>query len=230
MKSINKIYLSHSISFLGLQETFLTKIDLFKIHVVWGNNRFEIASSQDRGHSGGIFSIWDPNVFAKIRIFCLDNMGCGLTLIFKFIWLMFMRLKVFMKNMIFALLFIYLGIVILDIIFFLDDFNDARCPKESGDKISKLDKFLVSERVVHSFIDFMAIALDRLDYRHIVLKNDNDKIKFLKSKIRDWLWFNNLAAKTKKQVIVNRLCEIDKLLDIGYGSQKLSIESHNLRS
>lgn len=57
-----------------------------------------------------------------------------------------------------------------------------------------------------------------------------DKIKFLKSRIIDWLWFNNLAAKTKKQVIVNRLCEIDKLLDIGYGSQQLLIESHNLKS
>lgn len=51
-------------------------------------------------------------------------------------------------------------------------FNFTRCTR-SGDKISKLDKFLVSEGVVHSFIDFVAIALDRLDYRPIVLKNDN---------------------------------------------------------
>lgn len=46
-----------------------------------------------------------------------------------------------------------------------------------------------------------------------------DKINFLKSRIRDWLRVFNLAAKNEKQVTKKSLCEIDKLLDIGFGSQ-----------
>ncbi|PWA47674.1 endonuclease/exonuclease/phosphatase family protein [Artemisia annua] len=57
----------------GVQETKLTMLDLFLVRSIWGNNQFEVASSGARGRSGGLLTIWDPNVFQKLRIWCTEN-------------------------------------------------------------------------------------------------------------------------------------------------------------
>ncbi|XP_071741172.1 uncharacterized protein [Rutidosis leptorrhynchoides] len=63
----------HGIQFLGVQETKMEKLEPFRIKCMWGNFCFEYACSLSRGRSGGILSIWDPNVLTKDQIWCSDN-------------------------------------------------------------------------------------------------------------------------------------------------------------
>lgn len=60
--------------FLGLQETRMTQVDLFKIKSVWGNQHFYFVCSSARGRFGGIISIWDPSYFIKNKTFCTESL------------------------------------------------------------------------------------------------------------------------------------------------------------
>ena len=60
---VKSLCMSNRVSFLGLQETRMTQVDVFCIKAMWGNCNFDFASSSARGSSGGILSVWDPNVF-----------------------------------------------------------------------------------------------------------------------------------------------------------------------
>ncbi|XP_071712470.1 uncharacterized protein [Rutidosis leptorrhynchoides] len=63
----------YKIDVLGIQETKLTKLDVFIARSFWGNNSFEVASSCARGRSGGLLTFWDPLSFYKSCIFSYDN-------------------------------------------------------------------------------------------------------------------------------------------------------------
>ncbi|PWA46254.1 RNA-directed DNA polymerase, eukaryota, Reverse transcriptase zinc-binding domain protein [Artemisia annua] len=63
----------YNIHFLGVQETKMTKLELFRIKSKWGNFKFDYACIMARGRSGGLISIWDPNFFVKTNIWCGDN-------------------------------------------------------------------------------------------------------------------------------------------------------------
>ncbi|GKD04614.1 RNA-directed DNA polymerase, eukaryota, reverse transcriptase zinc-binding domain protein, partial [Tanacetum coccineum] len=51
----------------------MTRLELFRLKLMWGNYVFDYACSLSRGRSGGLISIWDPNVFAKDQIWCDDR-------------------------------------------------------------------------------------------------------------------------------------------------------------
>ncbi|CAI9292289.1 unnamed protein product [Lactuca saligna] len=51
---------------------------------MWGNPCFDFACSCARGLSGGILSVWDPNVFVKGSVHCMDNV-----VIFGGVWVPF---------------------------------------------------------------------------------------------------------------------------------------------
>ncbi|GJZ74415.1 RNA-directed DNA polymerase, eukaryota [Tanacetum coccineum] len=72
-KAISKLCIKHKISFLGIQETHITKLNPFKVRSAWGNSQFDFAERPSSGRSGGIVSIWDPKVFAKNNVFHSDN-------------------------------------------------------------------------------------------------------------------------------------------------------------
>ena len=52
----------------------MTQLDLFRVRSMWGHNIFDFASSSARGLSGGILSVWDPNVFRKLSVACTRNL------------------------------------------------------------------------------------------------------------------------------------------------------------
>ncbi|GJT89350.1 RNA-directed DNA polymerase, eukaryota, reverse transcriptase zinc-binding domain protein [Tanacetum coccineum] len=58
---------------MGIQETKMTKLELFKLKSMWGNFTFDYECSMARGRFGGLVTIWDPNVFSKSQIWCSDN-------------------------------------------------------------------------------------------------------------------------------------------------------------
>ncbi|GJX17860.1 zinc finger, CCHC-type containing protein [Tanacetum coccineum] len=51
----------------------MTRLELFRIKSMWGNYAFDYACSMARGLSGGLISIWDPNMFSKNSIWCDDS-------------------------------------------------------------------------------------------------------------------------------------------------------------
>ncbi|GJT97615.1 RNA-directed DNA polymerase, eukaryota, reverse transcriptase zinc-binding domain protein [Tanacetum coccineum] len=59
---IKDLCLKHNVHFLGIQESKMTRLELFRIKSMWGNYAFDYACSMARGLSGGLISIWDPNI------------------------------------------------------------------------------------------------------------------------------------------------------------------------
>ncbi|GKE65601.1 RNA-directed DNA polymerase, eukaryota, reverse transcriptase zinc-binding domain protein, partial [Tanacetum coccineum] len=73
-KAIAKLCNNHKVAFLGIQETHTIKIEPFKVKSLWGNFHFDFAVSPSSGRSGGLVSIWDPDVFYKLNIFVTENL------------------------------------------------------------------------------------------------------------------------------------------------------------
>ncbi|GJZ20063.1 RNA-directed DNA polymerase, eukaryota, reverse transcriptase zinc-binding domain protein [Tanacetum coccineum] len=51
----------------------MTRLELFRLKSMWGNINFDYAYSKARGRSGGLISMWDPNMFSKDTIWCDDH-------------------------------------------------------------------------------------------------------------------------------------------------------------
>ncbi|PWA62328.1 RNA-directed DNA polymerase, eukaryota [Artemisia annua] len=63
----------------------MTRLELFRLKSVWGNYTFDYACSLARGRSGGLISMWDPNMFVKEEIWCDESFiivkGCWLNVV-----------------------------------------------------------------------------------------------------------------------------------------------------
>ncbi|GJZ21285.1 RNA-directed DNA polymerase, eukaryota, reverse transcriptase zinc-binding domain protein [Tanacetum coccineum] len=70
---IKELCFKHNVHILGVQETKMSKLELFQLRFMWCKFKFDYACSMARGRSGGLVTLWDPNVFAKKRIWCSDN-------------------------------------------------------------------------------------------------------------------------------------------------------------
>ncbi|GJW18747.1 RNA-directed DNA polymerase, eukaryota, partial [Tanacetum coccineum] len=64
---VKKLCLSNKVNFLSLQETKIENIDLWCIKRCWGNLAFDYVHSEAVRQSGGILSVWDPNMFQKLN-------------------------------------------------------------------------------------------------------------------------------------------------------------------
>ncbi|GKA50055.1 RNA-directed DNA polymerase, eukaryota, reverse transcriptase zinc-binding domain protein [Tanacetum coccineum] len=174
----------------------MTRLELFRIKSMWGNYAFDYACSMARGLSGGLISIWDPNMFSKNSIWCDDSF-----IIIKGNWknvvgdcfmvniygpqdhvsklALWNRLTDFMHH--------HNGSYIM-----FGDMNAVRNAQErfgttlnsieadhftwmnKGTKLSKFDRFLISEDVTIRLPDVRITALDRLwsDHNPILLHID----------------------------------------------------------
>nr|GEU72800.1 RNA-directed DNA polymerase, eukaryota [Tanacetum cinerariifolium] len=70
---IRELNRKNKINFAAIQETKLESMDLFSIKAIWGNFSFDFAFSPSIGFSGGILCVWDPNVFAKDNVTISDS-------------------------------------------------------------------------------------------------------------------------------------------------------------
>ncbi|GJT95383.1 RNA-directed DNA polymerase, eukaryota [Tanacetum coccineum] len=57
----------------GIQEKHSLNISPFKVKSLWGNFQFDYDLCPSSGRSGGLVSIWDPNVFTKHNAFPSKN-------------------------------------------------------------------------------------------------------------------------------------------------------------
>ncbi|PWA46179.1 RNA-directed DNA polymerase, eukaryota, Reverse transcriptase zinc-binding domain protein [Artemisia annua] len=70
---IRELCFRHNISFLGVRESTMTRLELFHLRSMWGNYSLNYACSMARGLSGEIISMRVPAVFTKEYIWCNDN-------------------------------------------------------------------------------------------------------------------------------------------------------------
>ncbi|XP_071726615.1 uncharacterized protein [Rutidosis leptorrhynchoides] len=71
---IKEMCYANNIQFLGVQESKMERLELFRIKSMWGNYSFDYACSLSRGMSGGIISFWDPSFFfVKERVWSDEN-------------------------------------------------------------------------------------------------------------------------------------------------------------
>ncbi|GJT35063.1 RNA-directed DNA polymerase, eukaryota, reverse transcriptase zinc-binding domain protein [Tanacetum coccineum] len=143
----------------GCKRTLNKMINGIGIHMV---------ISMARGYSGGLISIWDPNFFSKESIWCDDSF-----IIIKGNW----------KNVV--------GDCYMVNIYGSQDQDDeqglvdlhigGRCftwMNKAGTKLSKLDRFLLSEDVIDLLPDIRITALDRIWSDHNPILLHVDKIDF----------------------------------------------------
>ncbi|GJU68944.1 RNA-directed DNA polymerase, eukaryota, reverse transcriptase zinc-binding domain protein [Tanacetum coccineum] len=163
----------------------MTRLELFRLKSMWGNFNFDYACSMARGRSGGLISMWDPNYFSKEDIWCDESYiivkgrwknlvgNCFMINIYapqessaKFsLW---NKIADFMQHQ--DGKFILFG-----------DMNTVRHEHErvcyytwmnkAATKLSKLDRFLISEDILDALPDIRITALDRLwsDHTPILL-------------------------------------------------------------
>lgn len=67
-KWIKDLCFQHGVIFLRVQETIMTRLNIFKIKSMWGNFKFYYACSLVNGRSAGIVSVWDLTVFIKEHV------------------------------------------------------------------------------------------------------------------------------------------------------------------
>nr|GEY97917.1 RNA-directed DNA polymerase, eukaryota [Tanacetum cinerariifolium] len=62
---VRELCIYNKVNFLSLQEIKMDKMDMWCIKRCWGNYSFDFVYSESVGKSGGILSVWDPNMFRK---------------------------------------------------------------------------------------------------------------------------------------------------------------------
>nr|GEV59999.1 RNA-directed DNA polymerase, eukaryota, reverse transcriptase zinc-binding domain protein [Tanacetum cinerariifolium] len=176
----------------------MMRLETFRLKSMWGNYKFDFARSMARGRSRGMISMWDLNSFIKDDIWCGD----------AFIIVM-RQWRNTVDN--YGLIDLPLG----DRIFTW--MNKART------KISKLDRFLISEEVVEALPDVRVTDIDRLwsDHNPILLhvfKSDFGPTPF--KLFHSWLLRDSFDKVIK--------AELSKLEEHNFGKKLLSHEKFRL--
>ncbi|KAL7612996.1 hypothetical protein Lser_V15G05028 [Lactuca serriola] len=229
----------------------MKKIDLFKVRSMWGNPCFDFACSCARGLSGGILSVWDPNVFVKSNVHCTDNV-----VIVGGFWVHF-SFPCYMVN-IYAPQGVREKFDVWRYLsdfkrrnggnhVFFGDFNVVREVTERtdvpmigkrftridaiGSKLSKLDRFLVDEVFYGRFDHLQVSVLDRRWYDHYPIFLHVSLVDYGPSLFKffnSWLeldGFNDMEeSRASSNRMVSRLVDIDNIFDDGGSCDDLAQE------
>nr|GEV54989.1 RNA-directed DNA polymerase, eukaryota [Tanacetum cinerariifolium] len=238
----------HRVNFVAIQETKMEKMDIFSIKALWGNLSFDYAFSPSIGFSGGILCVWDPKLFVKDYstvsdsfLVVLDSWDGEYVLLadFKEVRYEHERYGSFFNphgaNS-FDNFITTTGLIDLS----LEGYSFTWSHK-SASKMSKLDRFLISEGLLARFPYIYALCLDKhlSDHRPILLHELNvdygpTPFHFFQSwssrKGFDKMWLveDNNKVNANKQQLSARLIVLDKLFDQGKCNDELLQEMSNL--
>nr|GEZ44607.1 hypothetical protein [Tanacetum cinerariifolium] len=231
---------SHRVNFLAIQESKSTHVELWKLRQIWGNSQFDFVTSSARGMSGGGFNIRWINVYAPQNLSSkidLWNSLLSLTASWDGVVVMMgdfnevrnaeerhgsnfndMHAKIF-NNFID-------GASLIDVP--LGGYNFTWTDKW-GSKMSKLDRFLVS----NNFHDSFPHATEMERFKVLVeqtWKNDgiiNDckvvllkkSFKISKKSIRSWIGSKRTETFALKKTHQALLSSIDVKIDLGTANE-----------
>ncbi|GJW40974.1 RNA-directed DNA polymerase, eukaryota [Tanacetum coccineum] len=184
---------------MGLQETKMGSIDLSSVRSCWGNSNFDYVHSDSVGNSGGILCIWDPNSFRRSSFTRSDyfvivrgvwlKLGIDLMIVVVYAPQEAKEKRIYGSNFnahdaeIFNSFIYNAGLDEVP----LGGSAYTWCLK-SASKMSKLDRFFVSENLLSMCPNITAITLEQFisDHRPILLRevNSRGEIYFLKEELR----------------------------------------------
>nr|GFA73665.1 RNA-directed DNA polymerase, eukaryota [Tanacetum cinerariifolium] len=209
-----------------MQETKMEKMDEFCVKQCWGNLVFNHVYSEAVGNSRGILCVWDPNSFSKNNSTVSDYF-----VIVRGEWQTTQKKTMFIvvyapqeykeKKALWDFLHLKIGKWNGDVII-IGDFNEVRCGchftwcHKSASKMSKLDRFLVSESVISSCPNISAISLDRYlsDHRPILLKDN----RYDYGPTPFWFFHHWRKDETQLKKILEKM---DLVIDRGKGNDVL---------
>ncbi|GKE31070.1 RNA-directed DNA polymerase, eukaryota, partial [Tanacetum coccineum] len=189
---VKELCVSNKVNFLTLQETKMESIELFDIKRCWGNFVFDYVYSNSVGSSGGILCVWDTNSFKKLNATISDYfiMIREKKMLWDYLGHVIDSWKgeviitgdfneVRYKNERFGSNFNVQGATAFNSFIVnagLEEVSLGGCAftwcHKSASKMSKLDRFLISESLLSVCPNFSAITLDRFlsDHRPILLR------------------------------------------------------------
>ncbi|GJT36740.1 putative RNA-directed DNA polymerase, eukaryota, reverse transcriptase zinc-binding domain protein [Tanacetum coccineum] len=157
--------------------------------LVWGNSQFDFASISARGMLGEIICVWNNLVFRKSKILCNDNYvlveGLWIPNDVRLMWIVVyapqnLSTKIALWSSLVNIIGSWDGNLVM-----MGDFNEVRkaggfkftWTDKWGTKMSKLDRFLVSESFYENFPHVMGVVLEKgiPDHRPILLKDFKKK-------------------------------------------------------
>ncbi|GJX99894.1 RNA-directed DNA polymerase, eukaryota [Tanacetum coccineum] len=171
------------INFVALQETKIESIYLFSIKKLWGNYTFDHAISSSVGNLGGILCVWDSNLFAKDHVSSTDYflaiMGTWLPSSTKLLVIsVYAPQEVSEKRDMWGYLCSLIDrwdgeVVVLGLIDLPMGGYSYTWAHKSAFKMSKLDRFLISEGLMELFSNLSDLdqVIDRGGWDDKVLKN-----------------------------------------------------------
>nr|GFB76285.1 RNA-directed DNA polymerase, eukaryota [Tanacetum cinerariifolium] len=167
---VKEICVSYNVNFLTLQETKMEDISLIDVKCCWGNYAFEYAYSPKVGNSGGILCVWEKSAFKKNNSKIFDYFvmlggswlcsGVNLLIISVYAPQEYAEKKMLWDYLV-HVISKWDGEVIV-----MGDFNEVRFKNErfgsSEKKMSKLNRFLMSEGLLGVNPNFSDLTLDRM--------------------------------------------------------------------
>nr|GEV82824.1 RNA-directed DNA polymerase, eukaryota [Tanacetum cinerariifolium] len=175
---IRELCVQHKVNFLSIQETKVANFSDMEVKLLWGNYCFEHVASKAIGCLGGILCIWDPNLFVKDQHIISDYF-----VLLYGTWIpsktKICIVSIYAPQALSEKLFNSQGAAafnnfisnsgLIDILLEGYSFTLAH---PLGNKMSKLDRFLVSDGFVSLFPHTSDLCLDKhlFDHRLILLR------------------------------------------------------------
>ncbi|GJT47181.1 RNA-directed DNA polymerase, eukaryota, reverse transcriptase zinc-binding domain protein [Tanacetum coccineum] len=199
-----------------IDETKMTKLELFRLKSMWGNYVFDYACSMSRGKSGGIISMWDPNIFVKKDIWCDDSF-----VIVKGRWKI-LEGDYFMVNIYGPqepIEKVYLWRRIEDFMHhnncafvLFGDFNEVRFNYERlGSSFSQSQADVFNTFITNN--NLIELPMGSRQSNTTKDLSSHEKLKSLKAKIKNWLRDTKSNERRHKEEMIDALKHLDVKID-----------------
>nr|GEU41412.1 RNA-directed DNA polymerase, eukaryota, reverse transcriptase zinc-binding domain protein [Tanacetum cinerariifolium] len=229
------------VNFLALQETKMENMKLFSVKMCWGNFVFDYVHSDSVGNSGGILCVWDPNSFRKSNATAFDYF-----IMIRGVWRQtgndLLIITVYAphdlkdKQLLWAYLTYEIGKWKWEVVI-MGDFNEVRYKSDRFGSVFNVqghnvfNSFITNAglketpfRFFHHWIEmegFSKVVEDAwregpCDESNAMI-NMMIKLKYLKTKIREWNKKNMLSAKNIKAKYKDELEALEAIIDKGDG-------------
>nr|GEW24874.1 RNA-directed DNA polymerase, eukaryota [Tanacetum cinerariifolium] len=220
---VKELNIKHKVNFLALQETKIDRLTHMDVKFIWGNSNYQYVSSDLAGSSGGVLCVWEATIFKKDYATVSDN--------FIALYGTWISNNSKSSSRLFNHFITSSGLV--DVKLEGYSFTWAH---PSATKMSKLDRFLVSEGIILLFPSITALFLDchLSDHRPILLREIHTdygpipKNFDLKKIIRSWIKDKKLQQCGAINSIKEDLIDIDKNLDSGNVSDEMLLKRMEL--
>nr|GEV04102.1 RNA-directed DNA polymerase, eukaryota [Tanacetum cinerariifolium] len=227
-----------------VKETKMESMELITIKSCWGNYAFDYVHSDAVGNLGGILCVRDTNEFCKTNCIVSDyfvivrgvwvKTGANL-LIDREVMMMGDFNEVGFKSERFGSFFNERGADMFNS--FISNASLEEVPlggcaytwcHKSASKMSKLDRFLISENLMHKCPNMCAITLDRFisDHRAILLRESSfdygpTPFRFFHIGWKEWINVFKNNSKAELIRLKGELQAVDGDIDYGNGSDKV---------